>query len=305
MRTIIIKNIKDIVPIESLTLCLGFFDALHLGHLALINKGREYSGNLGVLSFSKSPKELLLNRKEKIINTLEMKEQILEDLDVDYFIVLELSWDILNLTKDDFANSILKKLGVKNIVCGFDYTYGQKGLGRASDLQQLNEFHVDIISEVTNQKHEKISSTLIHDLIDEGNIEEVNSYLSRPYLITGVVNKGFQVGRRLNYRTANITLNDEFHLPKNGVYATRITIDGIEYDSMTNVGVHPTINELEEPLIETFVFDFNKDLYHKEVKLKFYKLTRKETKFSSLDELKNQLINDEKEIKEYLKRMKK
>ena len=271
MKTILIKKLDEIKKIDDLTLCLGFFDALHEGHLTLIKEALKIGGKVGVLTFSKNPRELLLNQSCKIVNTLEMKLEILEQYHVDYFIILDLSWDILNLTKEQFIDQILLKLGTKRIVCGFDYTYGTKGEGKANDLVNSNLFVVKIIEEIKNEKNQKISSTLI------------------------------QIGRVLNFKTANIKLLDNFELPSNGVYATKIYVDGKYYNSMTNVGTHPTINELKFPKIETFIFDFDQDIYNLDVKLEFYKKTRNEIKFSSLEKLKEQLVHDEKEIRSFFK----
>ena len=303
MKTINISNIENINALNLDTLCLGFFDALHLGHLALIDKAKEIGGTYGVLTFSRSPKELLLNQKCNIVNTLEMKEEILEKMGVSYLIILDLTWHVLNLSKEDFITKILKKINVKNIVCGFDYSFGKMGLGKASDLMKEEDFKVHIIEEVKNSKGEKISSTLVHSLIKDGNIEEANIYLTRPYKIKGLIEHGLKNGRRINFRTANVKPTDLFEIPSNGVYATKIYVGDKVFNAMTNVGVHPTINQLKEASIEAFIFDFDQDIYLKDVELEFYKKTRPECKFDSLESLKNQLTHDEQEIREYFKEL--
>lgn len=301
MKVVTINDVNNLGKYEELSLCLGFFDALHKGHLELINKAKEFDLPVGVLTFSKSPRTLLFNKDEEIINTLEMKEKILSDNNVDYLFILELSWDILKMDKEDFINKVLCGLNAKNIVCGFDYSFGSKGSGKPEDLIASNKFNVSIISPIVNQENVKISSTLVHELIKEGKIEEANEYLTRPYKILGEVKHGFKIGRTISYKTANIELSDLFNMPKNGVYATKVIINNKSYKSMTNVGVHPTINELEKPLIETYIFDFDGDIYLQNVELEFYKYVREERKFSSVVELKNQLLKDEKTILDYFK----
>ena len=301
MKVVTINDVNNLGKYEELSLCLGFFDALHKGHLELINKAKEFDLPVGVLTFSKSPRTLLFNKDEEIINTLEMKEKILSDNNVDYLFILELSWDILKMDKEDFINKVLCGLNAKNIVCGFDYSFGSKGSGKPEDLIASNKFNVSIISPIVNQENVKISSTLVHELIKEGKIEEANEYLTRPYKILGEVKHGFKIGRTISYKTANIELSDLFNMPKNGVYATKVIINNKSYKSMTNVGVHPTINELEKPLIETYIFDFDGDIYLQNVELEFYKYVRDERKFSSVVELKNQLLKDEKTILDYFK----
>ena len=301
MKVVTINDVNNLGKYEELSLCLGFFDALHKGHLELINKAKEFDLPVGVLTFSKSPRTLLLNKDEEIINTLEMKEKILSDYKVDYLFILELSWDILKMDKEDFINKVLCGLNAKNIICGFDYSFGSKGSGKPEDLIASNKFNVSIISPIVNLENVKISSTLVHELIKEGKIEEANEYLTRPYKILGEVKHGFKIGRTISYKTANIELSDLFNMPKNGVYATKVIINNKSYKSMTNVGVHPTINELNKPLIETYIIDFDGDIYLQKVELEFYKYIREEKKFSSIEELKHQLIKDEKTILEYFK----
>lgn len=301
MKVVTINDVNNLGKYEELSLCLGFFDALHKGHLELINKAKEFDLPVGVLTFSKSPRTLLFNKDEEIINTLEMKEKILSDNKVDYLFILELSWDILKMDKEDFINKVLCGLNAKNIICGFDYSFGSKGSGKPEDLIASNKFNVSIISPIVNLENVKISSTLVHELIKEGKIEEANEYLTRPYKILGEVKHGFKIGRTISYKTANIELSDLFNMPKNGVYATKVIINNKSYKSMTNVGVHPTINELNKPLIETYIIDFDGDIYLQKVELEFYKYIREEKKFSSIEELKHQLIKDEKTILEYFK----
>lgn len=306
MEVVFLKDITKVEYKEKLSVCLGFFDALHLGHLELIKKAKEFDLPVGLVTFSSNPLELIKSAQCSIVNNLEMKKEILESLCIDYLFVLDLSWDILNLSKEKFIDDILVKIGAKNVICGFDYSFGQRGQGNPDFLKEYGKdrFNVHIIQQVVNDNNEKISSTLVHKLIKEGKIEEVNQYLTRPYQIRGKVKKGYQIGRTIDYKTANIELDEPFELPSNGVYATRIVIDSKTYDSMTNIGVHPTVNRLEKPLIETNIFDFVGDIYSKNVKLYFYKKTREEQKFSSLKDLKNQLIQDEKEICNYFKNKK-
>ena len=299
MKVIYINDLNNLGKYKELTLCLGFFDALHKGHLSLIDKAKEFDLPIGVLTFSASPRTLLQNKEEEVINSIKMKEKILDNIGVEYLFILNLSWDILKMDKDVFINKILKGLNAKNIICGFDYSFGFKGRGKPIDLINANLFKVFIIPPVVNKNNEKISSTLIHKLIKEGKIEEANSYLTRPYTIEGYVAHGLKNGRTINYRTANIELNENFSMPKNGVYATKVIIDNKSYFSMTNVGVHPTINRLDHPLIETYIFDFDNDIYLHNVTLEFYKYVRDEKKFDSIEELKKQLKEDEKIIRNY------
>lgn len=299
MKTIRIHSLKEIPFYRNLTLCLGFFDALHAGHRKLIESGKRFSSPLGVLTFSENPLRLLKGETCPVISSLEMKQEILSEAGVDLLFVLELSWEFLNLEKEAFIEEILLPLGVENIVCGFDYSFGKGGKGRPEDLIGSGKFHVEVIEEVKNDRNEKISSSLIHSLIRSGKTEEAGIYLCRPYQIRGTVMSGFHVGRTISYKTANIGMSDRFELPCRGVYATEIEIDCRRYESMTNIGCHPTVNTLPEPGIETHIFDFDENLYGKKVRLYFYRKIRDEMKFESLSDLKKQLECDETETREY------
>lgn len=299
MKTVQIVSPKEIPYCRNLTLCLGFFDALHSDHRKLIERGRRFSSPLGVLTFSENPLKLLKGEDCSVISSLEMKKEILSDEGVDFLFILNLSWDILNLNNETFIEEILLPLGVKNIVCGFDYSFGKGGKGKPKDLIDSGKFHVEVVDEVKNERNEKISSSMIRSLIRSGKTEEAAIYLCRPYQIRGTVSSGFHVGRTISYKTANIEMSDRFELPCNGVYATEIEIESKRYRSMTNIGYHPTVNALRKPGIETNIFDFDENIYGKKVKLFFYRKIRDEKKFDSLEDLKNQLESDEIQTREY------
>lgn len=299
MQIIEIDNLDEIEENKDISLCLGFFDAIHLGHIALINKAKELNTQVAILTFSENPINLIKNVKSPIINDLKMKEEILNSLGVDFLYILKIKKEILNLEPNEFINKVLLKIHMENVICGFDYSFGKNKEGTPFILKKYNEFNTFIIDKITNANDEKISSTLIQSLIKKGEIELANKYLSRNFKIRGVVVKGFQVGRKILFNTANIDNYENFVLPGCGVYATKIIIDGISYNSMTNIGVHPTINELTKPIIETNIFDFDKDIYNKEVILIFYKKIRDEKKFSSLKELQKTLEDNELEVKKF------
>ena len=138
-------------------------------------------------------------------------------------------------------------------------------------------------------------------MIKEGNIEYANKLLTRPYKISGEVVKGYGNGRKIGFRTANITLDNNYVIPKNGVYAVKVEYQGNCYDGMANIGCHPTINCLEKPNLEVNIFDFEKDIYGEDLNIYFIDYIRDEKRFSSLDDLKKQLLQDLCDIKDLLK----
>lgn len=288
---------KSLVKLDDITLCLGYFDALHLGHISLINKSKNLGRKVGVLTMDPNPSSFF-NSNVKEVNSLEDKIEILETLGVDYFIILETNKDVLNMSPDSFVKEIIIPLGVKNVVSGFDYHFGKNKSGDTNFLSYYDEFDTYVCDEVDDE-NEKVSTTLIKRLLNEGNITRINKLLTRPYQIKGRVIKGNSIGHAIGFPTANIELDCNKIYPKNGVYAGYLICEGKKYLSMINLGIHPTIKKLDKEIVEAHVIDENIDLYDKEVTLVFIDYIREERKFDSLEDLVNQLKCDKKIIKSY------
>lgn len=287
-----INNIPEIK--EEVSLCLGYFDGIHIGHIELINNAKISKYKSAILTFNM----LGVNfKRDNIITSLQDREKILKELGLDYYYILDFDESIMKMTPKEFIENILRKLNVKEVVVGQDYTFAHKKSGNVEYLLNYeNKFYgVKVVNDITYE-NKKISTTDIIKLIEEGKIDIVNKLLTRPYKVIGKVEKGLNNGKKINFPTANISLLDKYVLPKNGVYFTYTIVDNIKYKSMTNVGVHPTISELNKPLIETHIIDFNDDLYNKEIEIEFVEFLREERKFSSLNELKNQLNIDKEKI---------
>lgn len=284
---------------KPITICLGFFDGLHKGHIHLINQAIKENENVYVLTFNGDIKYLTNQRKENYsLTSIEDRIDILSSLNVKGLFILNFNIDLMNLSPFDFIEKILKPLNIKNIYIGKDFTFGKFGKGDYKLLS--NYFNVKIVDFI-NEDNSKISSSEIINLVLKGDILKVNSLLGRNYFLKGKVVHGLQNGRKINFPTANIEPSFNYPILNNGVYATYITIDNIKYPSMTNIGTHPTIDQLNKNSIETNIFDFDEDIYNKNVKLEFVKKIRDEIKFASLDQLKSQLNKDKLEIKELLK----
>lgn len=288
---------KSLVKLDDITLCLGYFDALHLGHISLINKSKNLGRKVGVLTMDPNPSSFF-NSNVKEVNSLEDKIEILETLGVDYFIILETNKDVLNMSPDSFVKEIIIPLGVKNVVSGFDYHFGKNKSGDTNFLSYYDEFDTYVCDEVDDE-NEKVSTTLIKRLLSEGNITRINKLLTRPYQIKGKVIKGNSIGHKIGFPTANIELDSNKIYPKNGVYAGYLICEGKKYLSMINLGIHPTIKKLDKEIVEAHVIDENIDLYDKEVTLVFIDYIREERKFDSLEDLVNQLKYDKEIIKSY------
>ena len=300
MKTIYIKYGEKIDNIGPISICLGYFDGIHQGHRKLILKALECKEKVAFLTFDKSPSDVYKGIESPILTSIEDKEEILEKLHVDYLVCLKNDKALLDVSPSDFIDNILLPLGVKNVICGFDYHFGKNRVGDYSFLkeyggQSFNNFKVDEV--VFEGK--KISSTLIRELILNGEIEKANYLLEKDYTIKGEVIKGNQIGRKLNFPTINIEMKHNYLLPPNGVYASLVFIDGIKYYSVTNVGVHPTVGASNRILIESYIFDFSQEIYGKSVSLSFKKFIRHERDFSSSNELKKQISKDAIDVKDY------
>lgn len=301
MKIVRVNVNKEIEKQESLSACIGFFDGLHKGHQELVNKAlakKDYTPAL--ITFDPDPIAVLRNNPYvKHITTLEDKIEIAKELGIEVFIILESDKDMLGQSPDDFVNNILVPLNIKHLVCGFDFRYGFRGAGSTDTLKEYPHlFSVDVVEEVDYQQ-EKISSSRILRYLKEGRVDEAQWLLSRPYTIQGTIIAGNQKGREIGFPTANLKANPEYHEVKDGVYITKTFVDGKWYSSMTNVGHNLTFNTSEPLSIETYILDFNQDIYGKEVKLAFKKLLRPELKFESVDQLVKQMRQDEQDTRNY------
>ena len=260
---------------EDLSLCLGYFDGVHLGHMKLIEEAKKSPFKKAMVTFSLSPYDFLHNQKNKVITTVDDKKEILQKIGFDYLIVLLTSKELLSLRRDEFINQVLRRFNPKKIVCGFDYSFGYKAEGDVSYLKSiLNDIEIITVDEY-----------LVND--------------KKPYKIKGIVKKGNQIGRTLSFPTVNVKIRNDYVVPCFGVYATKIKVEGKEYIGVTNVGIHPTVDKLNCPIIETHIISFNQDIYFEEVEVEFYSFIRKERKFASLEELKNQIASDKEKIIAY------
>lgn len=289
MRTIQLdyKNINEFK--EELTLCLGYFDGIHIGHQKLISdavKNAKYK--IGVMTFDRPISTLIENGKSKeTITSLDDRFKVLSRFNLDYYFVLHIDRDFLNLTKDEFIK-LLKKLNVKELFVGDDYHFGYKAEGNIDDLSKHFETH--IIKSLKNGD-KKISVQSIISNIRNGELDKAKELLGRNYMISGVVGKGRGLGRTIGYPTMNLKTFSNYVLPRYGVYKTIAYLDNIPHISITNVGIKPTIGS-NEPTIEVHIPGFKGNAYGKNLAIEFLEFIRPETKFSSTEELKIQISKD-------------
>src|SRR5574344_794150 len=290
-------DVDNVQPVcKNLGLCLGYFDGVHLGHQTIIRDAMiNNPGPVGVLTFDKAPGVITKKHKtEMMLSSLDDKKRYLSSFAVDYLFILHFDDKLMKMMPDQFILKILNKLKPYRLYCGSDYRFGAFAAGNVNLLRKY--FNVSVTPDIEDGDG-RISSTRIIHLIQDGKVKEASLMLGRYYEITGTVVKGEEVGREIGFPTANLSLDTPYVIPKVGVYSSIVYINGIPHLSMTNVGTHPTINQLETPIIEIYILDYQDDLYGKTVYLSFIDYLRDEEKFASLDDLKEQLKKDETRVR--------
>lgn len=296
MEVIYLKDYKHInFKIDNLSLVLGYFDGVHIGHQQLINFAKFNSrGPIGVITFDRPLKSI-----EGCLTSIEEKIDLMKEMKVDYLFVMKVDDNFKHISYIDFINKILKKMNPISLYCGNDFTFGYEAKGNVYDLK-MTFSNVKVINYVNDCNHKKISSTNIKKLIKNGEVKEASLFLGRYYSLSGSIEHGFNEGIKLGFPTANLNLAVDYVLPKEGVYITKTKIDNKMYKSITNIGVHPTVNEVLTPTIETYIIGLNRNLYGKQIVVFFYKRLRDELKFDTIQKLEEQIKKDEKDTLEYL-----
>ena len=302
----VFTDIKD-CRIKRPVLTLGSFDGVHLGHLKVISRlneiAKETGGESVILTFSPHPRQVLYPKENniKLLNTMDEKIALLEKAGVDNIIFYPFTKEFSKLSYTEFVKDILiDQLGMKFLVVGYDHRFGSN---REGDFTQLNElskkfdFAIEK-EEAFNLKDVNISSTKIRNALSIGDIELVRSFLGYDYSLTGKVVHGQKLGRKIGFPTANILIdNNDKLIPAAGVYAVNIEIDGEMFSGMLNMGMRPTVSCNGDFSIEVNIFDFNRDIYDKNIKVSFIGRIRGERKFDGVEELKTQLSKDKKAAK--------
>ncbi len=292
---------------EKSVCALGFFDGVHEAHLQILNECVAYAKAQGLksiaLTFEKSPAEYF-GKKIKYLTSLSHKKELMLSLGIDEVVVLPCNEETLSLSPEAFIDSILiERLNAKALFCGFNYTFGKNAKGNTVVLTALcNERSIDVmVMPCMTDYGVTVSSTEIRLALSKGEIEHANSLLTRPFEVRGKVSAGKHLGRQLGFPTANIYPESIPDMPY-GVYATKTLIGEEEYISVTNVGTNPTVED-NNLRIETYIADFDGDIYEQGIKVRFYKFLRPEKKFASVEELKAQISADTENSINYFKKL--
>ncbi|NMH28206.1 bifunctional riboflavin kinase/FAD synthetase [Flavobacterium silvaticum] len=301
-------SISDYKKTGGTVVTLGTFDGVHIGHRKIISRltaaAKEESAQSLVLTFFPHPRMVLKSGEGvKLLSTMYEKARLLADLGLQSLVVHPFDADFSQMSAEEFVSEVLvKSFGTKKIIVGHDHRFGKDRSANFDDLVRFGEQFGFKVEQIPAEQIDDISvsSTKIRNALAQGDIPLANSYLGYEYLIGGTVVHGKKLGRTIGFPTANISLNDSGKLiPSNGVYAVKSNIDGREVLGMMNIGNRPTVdgNNLS---IEVNYFDFDADLYDREIEVFFVERLRDEQKFASIDALKEQLHADMSSAKKIL-----
>lgn len=298
------KTTKFQVPGETV-ITLGKFDGLHRGHQLLLQRVLTL-GKTGltsvVFSFDTPPNTVLYKEQKQMLLTNEERLELLEETGLDYFIECPFVPEISGMEPEDFLRDVLiGQLHARYIIVGRDFHFGHNRRGDYHLLQDFEEqygYKTEVI-EKAKWNHRDISSSYVKEMLLKGEMEEVKEMLGYPYYISGEIVHGRRIGHTIGIPTINLIPLKEKLLPPYGVYTSRIKIKDTWYTGVTNIGINPTIDDGVSKTVETHLFDCNEDLYGEEARVYLHEFQRKEMKFRSLEELKEQMKRDISCGKEY------
>jgi riboflavin kinase/FMN adenylyltransferase len=310
----LIRGLSHLEPFKNgCVLSIGNFDGLHLGHRAVIRKLVERGKVLGlpvvIMFFEPQPLEYFLgdNAPSRL---MRLREKVIEmaKLPVDNLLIVRFNQNFANRDAEQFIEHILiNTLNVKHLVIGDDFHFGKARRGNFAMLKEkgrLNGFTVEDTGSF-QLGGLRISSTLIRDALVAGDLKRAEKLLGHCYSVCGRIAHGDKLGRTIGYPTANIRMHRK-NTPINGVFAVTMTgIDGLEFEGVANVGTRPTLDGGSKVILETYLFDFNKEIYGRYVEVHFHQKIRDESRFHSLEELKAQIVKDVAETKKIFAETKK
>ena len=297
----IYRSIEDYNEVKRSVVTIGTFDGIHLGHQKilsrLIKSSKDKDLNSVVLTFFPHPRIILNKYNEvKMIDTLDEKIIHLNEIGIDSLIIHPFDKNFSLLSANQFIkDSLVDKLKIKHIIIGYDHRFGKGREASVTDLKNYADDYDFTVEEIKAQEIEKItvSSTKIRNSINQGDIKTTEKYLGRYFNLRGKVVKGDGLGKKINYPTANIFIEETYKIiPKDGVYLVETTIKNKLFKGMMNIGHRPTIGTNVKS-IEVHLFNFNEDIYGQVISIKMISKIRDEKKFSSIQALKEQLVKDE------------
>lgn len=301
---------KDNLPlIDHPVVTMGTFDGVHIGHQSILKRlkdiAEEENGETVIVTFDPHPRMVIKLDHENLrfLNTLQEKKKLFDIAGIDHLVLLKFTSEFSKMKSEDFIKKILiEQIHAKTLIIGYDHHFGKERKGDFNHLLKMGEqFGFNVLQvDAADVEGDAVSSTKIRKALIEGEIQKANKYLGYKYSLTGNVVGGKGIGKKINFPTANISVQDSNKLiPANGVYAVYIEYKGLTYKGMLSIGSKPTFND-EEENVEVNIFDFNEDLYGKELTVYFQERLRDIEKYKNADALKEQLTLDMKTSLELL-----
>ena len=304
----IVYDLNELIgPLRNPVLTIGNFDGVHKGHLALFDKVMErakaINGQSVVMTFNPHPiKVMNPGNGPPLITPIEQKLELISKAGIDVIICLAFTPEFASMSAEDFVQDILMdRLGVREIVVGYDYTFGHKRQGDVSLLREMGDklgFRVHLTGPI-HLDDAVVSSTSIRELVQQGNLVEAKKFLGRDYQICGTVVKGKgRGGRLLGFPTANLKPVDEL-IPRRGVYAVTVRVDDKNYCGVANIGYNPTFGD-DALSVETHLLDFSENIVGRMIKVKFIQRLRDEKAFGDVKELSDRITQDIEQARELM-----
>jgi riboflavin kinase / FMN adenylyltransferase len=300
------KKFKSLKKGSAVT--IGTFDGLHIGHKKILHQLKAYSEkyNLDAVVFTLFPHPRMVLQKDdslKLLNTIDERIALLEEAGIDCLVIEPFSKEFSRLSAFDFINDVLvNHLHMRLLIVGYDHQFGKNREGKFEHLKEYKTLFNYELKQIAQQDIDDVavSSTKIRMALTDGNINTANKYLGYNYMLSGTVVKGQGLGKRLNYPTINLHIEETYKLiPKTGVYVVKTNINKQTVFGIMNIGYRPTVAGTHQT-IETYLLDFNGDLYNQKLKIHLLNRLRDEQKFASLDLLKTQIETDALNARKYI-----
>lgn len=308
----IFHSINDFRSSKKTILTLGTFDGVHIGHRKILERITQNTENGNyeslVLTFFPHPRMVLQGESEvKLLNTLSEKIDLLEKIGVQNLVIHPFDITFSRLTAEEFVKTVLiDQFDIKKIIIGYDHRFGRNRTANIDDLIAFGKQHDFEVEQISVQEIDavSISSTKIRNALMEGNMALANEYLGYEYFLTGTIVRGKQLGRTIDFPTANLQMEENYKLiPRNGVYVVKSTINQKTVFGMMNIGLNPTVAG-ENLAIEIHFFDFDEELYDQKISVSLLEYLRPEQKFESVAFLKQQLEKDRNTSLAYINKLK-
>lgn len=285
---------------------LGFFDGVHLGHQTLLYGCSRLARNANIgtaaITFDQHPQSLFTREPPLLINTTSDRCRLLQQYGMDKVYTYPVNEAVMHMPWQDFLEELVRDQGAAGFVCGYDFRFGHKGEGNAQKLRAFcaqKGLSCLVLPEQT-MDGVRVSSTHIRSLLEQGKMETACKFLGHPHILSGKVIAGRQLGRTIGVPTANLSIPEGVVVPASGVYACRVLFDGKSYCAVTNVGSRPTV-EGHQVRTESWILDFEGDLYGRTITLEFHYFLRPEKRFASLEQLSEAVRADAARTRNYFR----